>query len=123
MGGAEQTDSAGRGGIMKEIRGIAASSGKVKGEVKVVFSEQDFTRFKPGMVLVTRATNPAWTPLIAIAKAVVTDLGGSLSHAAIVSREFGIPCVVGTRTATEVLKDGDEVEVDAEKGVVRRLEK
>lgn len=106
---------------MREIRGIAASSGKAKGKVRIILSEADFTRFKPGEILITRSTNPAWTPLIAIAKAVVTELGGSLSHAAIVSREFGIPCVVGVQKATEVFKDRDLVEVDAERGVVRKL--
>lgn len=106
---------------MKEVRGIAASSGRTKGKVRLVLSEKDFSRFKPGMILVSRATSPAWTPLIAIAKAVVTDLGGSLSHAAIVSREFGIPCVVGTERGTVFFKDGDLVEVDADEGVVRKV--
>lgn len=106
---------------MTEIKGIAASSGKAKGKVRMISSEADFTRFKPGEILIARSTNPAWTPLIAVAKAVVTDLGGSLSHAAIVSREFGIPCVVGTQKATKIFEDGDRVEVDAEKGVIRGL--
>jgi pyruvate,water dikinase len=103
---------------MNTLKGIPASSGKIKGKVKIILSENDFSKFKPGMILVTRATNPAWTPLIAIAKGVITELGGSLCHAAIVSREFGIPAIVGTKEATKVLKDNQEVEINGEKGLV-----
>lgn len=103
---------------MRTLKGIPASSGKVKGKVKIVLSENDFSKFKPGMILVTKSTNPVWTPLIAIAKGVITDLGGSLSHAAIVSREFGIPAVVGTQKATGLLKDNQEVEIRGEEGLI-----
>lgn len=103
---------------MRTLRGIPASSGKAKGRVRIILSEKDFSKFKPGMILVTRSTNPAWTPLIAIAKGVVADLGGSLCHAAIVSREFGIPAVVGTKNATGILKDDQEVEINGEEGLI-----
>lgn len=107
---------------MITIKGIPASPGKVIGEVLVILSVEDFSKFEAGKILVTRSTNPEWTPLLAISKAAVTDLGGALCHAAIVSREYGIPAVVGTRNATEVLKDGDLIEVDSEKGVVRKIQ-
>lgn len=103
---------------MKTIKGIPASSGKTKGKVKIILTEKDFNQFKPGMILVTRTTNPNWTPLIAIAKGIITELGGALSHAAIVSREFGIPAIVGTKEATKTLKDNQEVEINGEKGIV-----
>ena len=107
----------------KIIKGLRASLGKVRGKVTVVKDFKDFSKFQKGDVLVTEATSPTYTLLIAVSSAVITDLGGSLSHAAIVSREYGIPCIVGTQVATKVLKDGDLVEVDAVKGVVRKLEK
>ncbi len=103
---------------MKTLKGIPASSGKTKGKVKIILKEKDFNQFKPGMILVTRTTNPDWTPLIAIAKGVITELGGSLCHAAIVSREFGIPAIVGTKNVIKTLKDNQKVEIDGEKGIV-----
>ena len=78
-------------------------------------------KFTPGTILVTSMTRPEFMPLMRQAKAVVTDEGGLTCHAAVVSRELGSPCVVGTKNATRVLKSGDLVEVDANKGVVRRL--
>jgi phosphoenolpyruvate synthase/pyruvate phosphate dikinase len=72
-----------------------------------------------GDILVAQSTRPAWTPLFAIAAAVVTDTGSILSHAAVVAREYGIPAVLGTGTATRTLRDGQMVEVDGTAGVVR----
>ena len=103
---------------MKILKGIPASSGVLKGEAKVILKEEEFSRFKPGDILVTRSTNPIWTPLIAIAGGVITDLGGALSHAAIVSREYGIPAIVGTQKATQVIKSGQTVTIDGKKGRV-----
>ena len=76
-----------------------------------------------GEILVTSMTSPDYVPAMHRASAIVTNEGGLLSHAAIMSREFGKPCIVGTKVATKVLKTGDLVEVDAEKGVVRILER
>lgn len=72
-------------------------------------------------ILVSFATNPNLMPAIRKAAAIVTDEGGLTCHAAIVSRELGIPCVVGTKIVTQILKDGDKVEVDARKGIVKKL--
>ena len=82
---------------------------------------EDLEKMKPGDILVTTMTTPDFVPLMQKASAVVTDIGGLLSHAAIISREFNKPCIIGTKIATKVLKDGDEVEVDADKGIVRKL--
>lgn len=100
------------------LKGIPASSGQAKGEVCVVLSETDFPKFKKGQILVTTMTNPIYTPLIAMAAAIITDLGGTLSHAAIVSREMGIPAVVGTKKATKILKNGDSIFIDGSEGFV-----
>jgi pyruvate,water dikinase len=77
--------------------------------------------FKEGEILVARTTSPDMIPAVKKAKAIVTEVGGLLCHAAIVAREFGIPCIIGTDMVTRILKDGDLVEVDAEKGIVRKL--
>lgn len=105
-----------------EISGIPASPGKATGTARVILDPENVKKFQKGDILVTEMTSPKFTPFIGKAAAIVTDEGGTLCHAAIVSREYGIPAVVGTRNATKVLKDGDLVEVDAESGVVRKLE-
>lgn len=74
-------------------------------------------------ILVCRSTTPDYLPLIHKSSAIVTDEGGVLSHASIISRELRKPCVIGTKIATQVLKDGDEVEVDADKGIVNIIKK
>jgi pyruvate,water dikinase len=76
-------------------------------------------RLQQGDVLVCPSTAPPWTPLFAIASAVVTDTGGILSHSAICAREYGLPCVVGTQTATQQIPDGAMITVDGAKGEVR----
>jgi pyruvate,water dikinase len=85
----------------------------------VVLSLADAGKIQPGDVLVAPATMPAWTPLFASIAAVVTDVGGVLSHAAIVAREYNIPAVLGTGNGTSVLRDGQMVEVDGDAGTVR----
>ena len=93
----------------------------MKGKVKVVLDPKNNEGFEEGDILVTSMTRPEFVPLMKKALAVVTDEGGLTSHAAIVSRELGIPCLVGTKRATKMLEDGDEVEVDASHGVVTKL--
>ncbi len=108
-----------------ELTGMAASRGKTTGRVRVVVLHNDANahEFQKGDILVTSMTRPEFLPLMKIAGAVVTDEGGITSHAAILSRELGIPCVIGTRVATKVLKNGDMVEVDAERGIVTILKR
>ena len=104
-----------------EIRGQTGCVGKAKGVVKIIFRPQDMGKMKKGDILVSIATDPDIVPAMKKAAAIVTEQGGVTSHAAIVSRELNIPCVIGTKIATRVLKDGDLVEVDANKGVVKIL--
>ncbi len=104
---------------IKELKGSVAFSGKVKGTVKIVLVAEDVDKVVDGDILVSSATNPDLIVAMKRAAAFVTDTGGITSHAAIVARELKKPCVVGTGLATHVLKDGDSVEVDAEKGIVK----
>jgi pyruvate, water dikinase len=101
---------------MIQIKGIGASSGKARGKVQIINDPE--SEFQEGNILVSKYTNPSLVPMMMNAKAIVTDKGGMICHAAIVSRELGIPCVVGTNNATDVLKDGMNVEVDGDKGIV-----
>ena len=103
------------------IKGVAASSGVRRGHAKLVWTTEDFKKMKPGDVLVCRSSNVSWIPLFTIAGAVVTDVGGALSHAAVVAREFGVPAVVGVGVAFERLRDGMLVEVDGDRGTVRQI--
>lgn len=104
----------------KSISGMPASPGTVIGKVKVVLDPQK-DKFYKNEILVTPMTRPEYLPLMRKAKAIVTDGGGITCHAAIVSREFGIPCVVGTKVATKILKNGDKVEVRAHRGMVTKI--
>src|SRR3989338_6676489 len=105
----------------KELTGIIANVGKIRGVCKVINNTDEFIKLNKGDILVARTTNPAWTPLFAIAGGVITEVGGLLSHAAIVAREYGIPAMVNVKAATKILKDGGLVEMDANKGVVKIL--
>jgi len=104
-----------------EIRGTIACDGKTKGRVKIVLSSKDFGKFKEGDVLVTSMTRPEFVPLMKKASAVITDEGGVTCHAAIMSRELGLPCIIGTKNATRKLKDDDIVDIDADKGVAKLI--
>jgi len=101
------------------VRGLPASPGVYAGTAKVVLTTEDADRLiKKGDILVTKMTNPDWVPYMRVAGAIVTDDGGMTCHAAIVSRELGIPCIVGTGNATQVMKTGKDYTVDAKTGVV-----
>ncbi|MET4093789.1 PEP/pyruvate-binding domain-containing protein [Arthrobacter sp. UYCu712] len=100
------------------IKGAGASSGRVSAPARVLGGPQDFARMVPGDVLVARITTPAWTSLFAMASAVVTDVGGPLSHSSIVAREYGIPAVLGTGVATQRLTSGQLIRVDGDAGTV-----
>ena len=101
-----------------ELKGHPASPGIAEGPARVVLFLDEITQVQRGEILICKYTNPAWAPVFPKIKATVTDLGGLLTHAAIVSREYGIPAVVGTGNATSVIKTGDLIRVDGEKGVV-----
>ncbi len=100
------------------IKGAGASSGRVSAPARVLGGPQDFARMVPGDVLVARITTPAWTSLFAMASAVVTDVGGPLSHSSIVAREYGIPAVLGTGVATQRISSGQQILVDGDAGTV-----
>ena len=106
---------------IKEFKGNIAYKGKVSGIVKIVNLIKDMEGFKDGNILVSINTSPALMPAIRACAAIVTDEGGIMCHASIVSREFRKPCIIGTKIATQVLKDGDIVEVDAHMGIVKIL--
>ncbi|MEK6924592.1 MAG: PEP-utilizing enzyme [Candidatus Micrarchaeota archaeon] len=106
-----------------ELNGMCACPGKHRGKVKIINAAEDMTKMRQGDVLASLATMPELMPAMKKAGAIVTDMGGLTCHAAIVSRELGVPCVVGTRNATKLLKDGWLVDVDATHGTVKVIEK
>jgi pyruvate,water dikinase len=106
----------------KEIKGFAASRGVVEGTARVVKSVQEIDRLRQGDILVCQVTNPTWAPIFQKIGAAVSDIGGSMSHAAIVAREYGLPAVVGTGNATVRIRDGQRIRVDGGRGTVTILE-
>jgi len=103
------------------IKGRVGYPGKVTGIVKRIDNAKDMAKFNPGDIIVSINTTPDLMAVLSQCSAIVSDEGGIMCHAAIVSRELKKPCIIGTKIATKVLKDGDMVEVDAEKGVVKIL--
>lgn len=108
-------------GKRKELRGQPSSPGKVVGKARIILSQQDFHKMKKGDILIAPNTRPEYVPIMKIASAIVTEEGDLTCHAAIVSRELKIPAVVGVQGAIAALKDGGRIEVDAVKGMVRKL--
>ncbi len=106
---------------VSEFRGMVASRGVVRGTVKVLTSPEQINKIERGDILVAPETTPDFVPAMQKAAGIVTDMGGITSHAAIVSREYRIPCVVGTKIATSVLQDGDLIELDGERGIIKKL--
>ncbi len=102
------------------LEGWAASPGRYTGPVRIITSLADGTRLQPGEILVAHSTDPSWTPLFLVAGAVVLEVGGPLSHAAIVAREFGLPAVLNVRGSTRALNQGETVTVDGNEGRVER---
>jgi rifampicin phosphotransferase len=100
------------------LEGLPASGGRYTGTARICTTREDFAEVRQGDILVARATMPAYNVLLPILGGIVTDRGGTLSHAAIVSREYGLPCVVGTRTATSRIRSGDTITVDGDAGRV-----
>jgi pyruvate,water dikinase len=100
------------------VKGTGASHGLVEGVVVVVRNAKEFSKMREGRILVAPITNPSWILVMKKALAVITDKGGMLSHPAIVCREFGIPAVVGTQNATQLLHDGMSIVVDGKQGKI-----
>jgi phosphoenolpyruvate synthase/pyruvate phosphate dikinase len=106
----------------REITGIAGSPGTIEGTARVVMTVDEFDEVRQGDILVCQMTNPAWVVLFTKIAGLVTDTGGTTSHPAVLSREFGIPAVVGTSVATKRIKTGDRILVDGTAGRVQVLE-
>ena len=105
----------------KILSGQVASQGYARGTAHVILSQKDFADFKEGEIIVTSMTRPEYLPIMKIAAAFVTNEGGITCHAAIVARELGKPCIIGTKNATQLIKTGDLIEVRANHGTVRIL--
>lgn len=105
------------------IKGRTGYPGKVKGIARIIHNPKNIKLFNKGDILITGMTRPDFLGLIKKAGAIVTDAGGILSHVAIIARELKMPCVVGAEVATHIIEDGDLVEVDAEKGIVKIIKK
>ena len=103
------------------VKGTIAQKGIIKGNVKIVIKISDISKVKKGDILITQMTFPAYITAMEKASAFVTDEGGITCHASIIAREMKKPCIIGTKIATKIFKDGDLVEVDANKGIVRKL--
>ena len=103
---------------VNELKGFAASAGKAEGPARVLKALGDVVKLQPGEIMVAPTTNPSWAPVFTKIKGAVTDIGGLTSHAAIVSREYGLPSVTGTGIATTVIKTGDIIRLDGSTGVV-----
>ncbi|MBS3116522.1 hypothetical protein J4421_02900 [Candidatus Woesearchaeota archaeon] len=99
---------------------VAYANGVVQGKVKMILNSEEIHNFQPGEIFVTTMTAPDYLPIISKAKALITDDGGLTSHAAIIARELRLPTITGTRFATKILNDGDLIEVDTIKGMVRK---
>jgi pyruvate,water dikinase len=103
------------------LRGLPASAGVVEGRARVLFREGEMDALLPGEILVVHTTDVGWTPLFLVAAGIVTELGGPLSHAAVVAREYGVPSVVNVVGATRAIRTGDVLRVDGDRGVVERV--
>lgn len=108
---------------IRQITGQIAFKGKARGKVKIIRMKQEIADFRKGDILVSSMTIPDFVPAMKKAAAIITDEGGITCHAAIISRELKKPCIIGTKVATKILKDGDAVEVDADNGIVRIIKK
>lgn len=104
-----------------ELKGVGASAGTASGPARVALGPEDFGRIQAGDIIVCPASNPSWVPVFAIAGGLITNTGGILAHAAVVAREFGLPAVVGVTGATMKIAEGQLVEIDGTRGIVRLL--
>ncbi len=103
------------------LRGLCVSPGYAEGEIVVIREPSEFARMKRGAILVAPATDPAWTPLFTLASGLIVEVGGTLSHASTVAREYGLPALANLKDATKLFRDGDHVQLDATNGVVRLI--
>lgn len=103
------------------LKGHPASGGIAEGKARVILSVEDLDKIELGEVMVCPITTPSWTPVFSKLAAIVTNVGGIMSHAAIVCREYGVPAVVGTGFGTQIIKTGDPIRVDGTKGTITKI--
>jgi pyruvate,water dikinase len=113
--------AAGDGSPGATLEGIAGSAGVAEGPARVLLRPDDLAELRQDEILVAPSTSPSWTPAFASISGAVLDIGGIMSHAAIVAREYGLPAVLGTGTGTKAIKTGDRVRVDGDAGLVTIL--
>ncbi len=101
------------------LKGTPASSGTIRGHARIVQTIQEAMSLEPGDILVTAATDPGWTPVFPLVGGIVLEIGGQLSHGAIIAREYGIPAVVNVAGAMRLIQDEQVIEVDGSKGVIK----
>jgi pyruvate, water dikinase len=109
--------------MIKNIKGAVAYSGLVTGRVRIIHLIKDINKLKTGEILVTSMTDPRYLTAMKKAAGFITDEGGITCHAAIVARELNKPCIIGTRIATQSLHDGDLIEINAYKGIIKILKR
>lgn len=105
-----------------KVIGTPVCEGKITGRACVVKSFDEVTKIKAGDILITHSTDIAWSPYFPILSGVVTELGGLISHGAVVAREYGLPCIIGATNATAIIKDGEQICMDASAGIIVKLE-
>lgn len=111
------------GSNLEKVTGTPVCEGRVTGRACVVNSFSEVSKIKAGDILITYCTDIAWSPYFPILSGVVTELGGLISHGAVVAREYGLPCIVGATNATKIIKDGEQILMDANAGVIVKLGK
>ena len=107
-------------GVMK---GVPVSNGECEGVVHIVQSAADANQLQRGEIMVAKFTDIGWTPYYSIVNGLITEIGSSLSHGAVVAREYGLPTIVNVKGATKILKNGDRIKMDASKGIITTLSK
>jgi phosphoenolpyruvate synthase/pyruvate phosphate dikinase len=115
---ADQLDGASSEAVLK---GIGCSAGVIRAAIRVIRTLEEADTLRPGEILVTRFTDPGWTPVLGLVSGIITEVGGLLSHAAVIGREYGIPAVLNVTGATQLLRTGQHVEIDGSEGTVRVL--
>ena len=102
----------------KQLKGTSASAGKISGLAKIIRSFEDWDKLKKGDIMVCISTNPSWTPLFGIVSGIISENGGTLSHTAIVAREYNIPTILDVNNATNIINDNDLIEIDGNTGII-----
>ena len=102
----------------KQLKGTSASAGKISGLAKIIRSFEDWDKLQEGDIMVCISTNPSWTPLFGMVSGIISENGGTLSHTAIVAREYEIPTILDVNNATVIINDNDLIEIDGDTGIV-----